>query len=110
MIESMRRLSPHAVVLLLYSSLSILISWPIARHFTTARAGSGLDALSQLWIVWHGVQAFFGREPLFSTSLRYYPVGTSLLLHSAVRRAPRSRFRSGRWVRSLDTTAACSLA
>lgn len=44
--------------------------------------GSGLDALADLWSTWHTAQAVGGREPLFSTSLLYYPTGISLRLQS----------------------------
>jgi hypothetical protein len=67
----------------IFAMLSLAISWPLARDFTTALTGSGLDAMSHLWGVWHAAQALLGREPFFSTSLLYYPAGTSLLLHSA---------------------------
>ena len=73
----------HATVLLFYAALSVAISWPLAANLTTALTGGGLDALSHLWGVWHAVQAFAGREPLFSSDLLYYPTGASLLLHSA---------------------------
>jgi hypothetical protein len=69
--------------LLAFAALSVAISWPLARDFTTALTGAGLDALSHLWGVWHTAQALLGREPLFSTSLLFYPDGISLLLHSA---------------------------
>ena len=77
------RVGRHVAVLLFYAALSVAISWPLARDFTTALTGGGLDALSHLWGVWHTAQAFAGREPLFSTDLLYYPTGASLLLHSA---------------------------
>jgi hypothetical protein len=67
----------------LFTALSLAISWPLARDFTTALTGAGLDAMSHLWGVWHTAQALMGREPFFWTSLLYYPAGTSLLLHSA---------------------------
>ena len=73
----------HAAVLLFYAALSVAISWPLAANLTTTLTGGGLDALSHLWGVWHAVQAFAGREPLFSSDLLYYPAGASLLLHSA---------------------------
>ena len=64
------------------TALSLAISWPLPRDFTTALTGSGLDALADLWSTWHTAQAVAGREPLFSTSLLYYPTGISLRLQS----------------------------
>ena len=75
--------SATAGILGLFAALSIAISWPLARDFSTVLTGSGLDAMSHLWGVWHTAQALLGRESFLSTSLLFYPSGISLLLHSA---------------------------
>jgi hypothetical protein len=71
----------HGIVLLVYLGLTIGLTWPLVRDFTTAVTGGG-DARHHLWILWHTKQALLGRDPLFRTSLLYYPTGTSLLTHS----------------------------
>ena len=70
----------HGVVLLGYLVLSMALTWPLVQNFTTAITGVG-DVRDQLWILWHTKQALLGCEPLFSTSLLYYPYGATLLTH-----------------------------
>ena len=67
--------------MLAYLGLSLAVTWPLARDFTSALAGVG-DARHQLWVLWHAREALAGREPLFFTSLLYYPHGIPLTGHS----------------------------
>jgi hypothetical protein len=67
----------HGWPLLLYLVLTIALTWPLLPNFTTKITGVG-DSQHLLWMMWHTQQALLGREPLFSTSLVYYPYGTSL--------------------------------
>jgi hypothetical protein len=71
----------HGVVLLGYLILSLALTWPLARDFTVALIGAG-DPQHNLWVLWHYREAFLGREPLFSTSLLYFPHGATLLTHA----------------------------
>jgi hypothetical protein len=71
----------HGIALIAYMGLSIGLTWPLIRDFTTAVTGVG-DARHHLWILWHTKQALLGHEPLFRTSLLYYPQGITLLTHS----------------------------
>lgn len=71
----------HGLPLLLYTLLSLALSWPAARHFTTHILSDGGDARHNLWVYWHFQQWAQGEEPLFQTNLLYYPEGISLLLH-----------------------------
>jgi len=71
----------HGIALVVYMGLSIGLTWPLIRDFTTAVTGVG-DTQHHLWILWHTKQALLGREPLFRTSLLYYPQGITLLTHS----------------------------
>ena len=73
----------HGVALLLYAVLSVAVSWPLVRNFTTRLLSDGRDPRHQLWVLWHTREWVLGRQPLFSTQLLYYPVGIPLLLHSA---------------------------
>jgi hypothetical protein len=78
-VAALRRLwSGHGVALLLYTLLSAVLTWPLLPNFRTALTGFG-DSRHHLWLLWHAKEAFLGREPLFSTSLLYYPHGTTLL-------------------------------
>jgi hypothetical protein len=67
----------HGWALLAYLALSIALTWPLLPNFTSKITGVG-DSEHLLWMMWHTQQALLGREPLFSTSLVYYPYGTSL--------------------------------
>src|SRR5262249_25114549 len=71
----------HGVAMLFYAALSIAISWPTARDFTTRITSSGVDARHNLWLFWHTQQALLGHQPLFGAPLLYYPRGISLLVH-----------------------------
>lgn len=71
----------HGIALLAYLILSITLTWPLVRNFTSATIGTG-DTRSYIWMLWHTKEAVLGREPVFHTSLLYYPYGISLLLHS----------------------------
>jgi hypothetical protein len=71
----------HGVALLIYLVLSVALTWPLVRDFTTALIG-GWDARHHLWVLWHTKEAILGHEPLFHTSLLYYPYGLTLLTHS----------------------------
>lgn len=74
--------SEHAGALLVYLVLSMALTWPLVRDFSTAILGLD-ETRHNLWILWHVKQALLGHEPLFYTSLLYYPLGISLLTHSS---------------------------
>ena len=71
----------HGIVLLAYLVLSAALTWPLLRDFTTAVTGIS-DPRHHHWVLWHTKEALLGREPLFHTSLLYYPRGTTLMTHS----------------------------
>ncbi len=71
----------HGVAMLFYAALSIALSWPTARDFTTRITSSGVDARHNLWLFWHTQQVLLGRQPLFDAPLLYFPRGISLLVH-----------------------------
>jgi hypothetical protein len=71
----------HGVAMLFYAVLSIALSWPTARDFTTQITSSGVDARHNLWLFWHMQQVLIGQQPLFGAPFLYYPRGISLLVH-----------------------------
>lgn len=75
------RWSEHGFAIVLYTILSILLSWPTAEHFTTRITSSGVDAKHNLWLYWHVQQAVLGKQALFEAPLLYYPKGISLFTH-----------------------------
>lgn len=62
--------------------LSLVVTWPLVRNFSTAILGID-ETRHNLWVLWHAKQALLGREPVFSTHLLYYPLGITLLIHSS---------------------------
>jgi hypothetical protein len=79
----MRRSWPiHLLVLLGYIVLSVIATWPLALHFTTALPGEGTDSWQYLWNFWWFDQALFHGKALYFTQAQYYPQGTSLLFHT----------------------------
>jgi hypothetical protein len=71
----------HATPLFLFALISVAVSWPTARDFTTQVTSDGQDARHLLWVLWHVKEAFLGNQKLFDLSLLYYPVGASLFTH-----------------------------
>jgi hypothetical protein len=67
--------------LLLYTALSIALTWPVAASFTSQIPGTTNDAHNGLWVMWHVKEALQGRFPLFTLPLLYYPHGATLLTH-----------------------------
>ena len=68
----------HLVALLGFILLSLVITWPLARHFATALPGEGTDSWQYLWNFWWFDQSLFHGQPLYFTGAQYYPLGTSL--------------------------------
>lgn len=76
-----RRWREHCAAVVLYLLLSIGATWPLISSFATAITGVD-DAMHNVWVLWHTQEALLGRDPLFSTSLLYYPNGTTLLVNA----------------------------
>jgi hypothetical protein len=72
----------HGIPLTVFLLLSLALSWPTVRNFTTRIVSGGGDARHHLWVMWHTKEAVLGRQPLFYAPLLYYPRGISMLLHS----------------------------
>lgn len=73
--------SEYGVALLFYTFLSLVLSWPMVRDFSTLVVGGNEDAKHNIWILWNVKEALLGRASLFYTDLLYYPHGISLLAH-----------------------------
>ncbi|MFN8481889.1 MAG: hypothetical protein U0768_02375 [Anaerolineae bacterium] len=73
----------YGLPLLGFAALTLALSWPIARDFTTRVAGvPGADPQLNVWVLWHAKEAFLGHQPLFEAPLLYYPKGVTLWTHS----------------------------
>ncbi|MFN8483726.1 MAG: hypothetical protein U0768_11870 [Anaerolineae bacterium] len=83
--ERLARLAwAYGLPLLFFLVLGLLVTWPLARDFTTAvpSDGSEADPYQNLWILWHLKEALLGRQPLFDAPGLYYPVGISMLVNA----------------------------
>ncbi len=69
----------HALPLLIFGLLSIAMTWPTARDFTTLLVSDGGDARNNLWMLWHVKEALLGNQPWFQLDSLYYPLGVNLL-------------------------------
>jgi hypothetical protein len=70
----------HAGVILLYTLLAVVVSWPMARSFTTAVIGAegAVDAYQCAWNLWWVASSLSqGRLPFF-TWLLFFPQGVDL--------------------------------
>src|SRR5690554_1294054 len=81
--SSLRR---HALVLTLYSVLTLALSWPLAARLTTHVPGIAqwaFDESTFLWNVWYFKHALVDQlsSPLHS-ELIWYPLGIDLILYT----------------------------
>lgn len=65
--------------LFLFTLISLAVSWPLARNFSTKLISNGGDARNNLWQLWHVKEFFLGHQALFDMPLLYYPTGINLL-------------------------------
>ncbi len=63
----------------LYALLTLALTWPAARDFSSRLVSDGGDALNNLWMLWHVREVVAGQHHLFETPLLYYPAGVNLL-------------------------------
>lgn len=67
--------------IIFFGFLTLALTWPTAANFTTGIVSQNADARHNLWVMWHFQQALTGNQSLFYSSLLYYPVGISMLVH-----------------------------
>ncbi len=72
--------SLHIGVLLLYTLLALVVTWPVMQHFTTGVVGrvGGVDAYQNAWNLWWTAYALTHGQLPFQTPLLYYPEGVNL--------------------------------
>jgi len=72
-----------AIVIITYFLLTVVMTWPTARHLTNAIPGDGFDGWQNYWNLWWVKQAMLilGTNPFFTDYL-YPPTGVSLLFHT----------------------------
>jgi hypothetical protein len=74
---------PTLVVLAGYFLLTVLMTWPAARHLSTAIPGDGFDGWQNYWNLWWVKEALLvERTNPFFTNFLDAPSGVSLLFHT----------------------------
>lgn len=69
----------YGLALALYALLTVALTWPAIRDFSSELVSDGGDARNNLWLLWHVKETLAGRHHLFEMPLLYYPVGINLL-------------------------------
>ncbi len=79
-----RPLTAHIAVVLGYTLLTIVLTYPIAWKLSTEVPGGG-DAWQHIWNLWWVKEALLNRHTNpYHTDLLYYPYGANLYLHTLV--------------------------
>ena len=65
--------------MVIFTAVSIAVSWPMVRDFRTQLMGTGGDTRNNMWMLWHVKEFVSGNTPLFHSDLLFYPYGISLL-------------------------------
>ncbi len=77
------RFSFHLAALLLYSLLTLVMTWPLALHWSSAIPGDSFDGWQNFWNLWWVKLALVDRQTTpFVTDLLYAPTGVGLYFHT----------------------------
>ena len=77
------RFTPHVAALLLYTLLTVIMTWPLALHLTSAIPGDSFDGWQNFWNLWWVKLALIDRQTTpFVTDLLYAPTGVGLYFHT----------------------------
>jgi len=73
----------NSLILLVYTLLTALMTWPLVANLTTAIPGDSFDGWQNYWNLWWVKRALVDnlRNP-FVTDLLYYPTGVNLYFHT----------------------------
>jgi hypothetical protein len=71
-----------AVMLVVYSVLAVVMTWPVAAQLGTHLAGGRDDLMTHQWTFWWVKQALLSGQDPFYTRLIFYPQGVTLLYHN----------------------------
>lgn len=73
----------NPIVLLTYTLLTALMTWPLVTHLTNAIPGDSFDGWQNYWNLWWVKTALLdGLRSPFVTDLLYYPTGVNLYFHT----------------------------
>jgi hypothetical protein len=77
------RFSLHALVIAAYLLLTLVMTWPLALHWTTAIPGDSFDGWQNYWNLWWMKAALVERlQNPYYTDLLYSPTGVTLYFHT----------------------------
>jgi len=77
------RSTVHVAVLLLYTLLTVAMTWPLALHLTDAIPGDSFDGWQNFWNLWWVKLALVDRQTTpFVTDILYAPTGVGLYFHT----------------------------
>lgn len=77
-----RKIPALVWVVLSYTVLAIVFTWPLVKHFNTHLLGAPEDNQQFYWNLWWWQKALGDGQNPFFTSWLFFPRGTSLLLHT----------------------------
>ncbi|MBP7689441.1 MAG: hypothetical protein KA765_16110, partial [Thermoflexales bacterium] len=72
----------HALILLFYTVLALIMTWPLITQLGTHYAGNNEDLWVFQWDNWWTRYALQHGQDILFTPLQFYPVGVSLAAHS----------------------------
>ena len=79
------KIKEHGLVLLFFTVLTLILTYPVVVQLTTYPAGDGGDTLSYIWTIWHVNRVLTGDgsiSDLYYSNLLFYPQGVSLMFYS----------------------------
>ena len=76
------RLRRDLLVLLFFTALTLLMTWPLITRINTVYAGNNEDLWTFQWDNWWTRYALQHGENLLFTPVQFYPIGVSLAAHS----------------------------
>jgi hypothetical protein len=84
MVNGLQRLSVTWVALLGYSVAALLLTWPLAAHFTTHMPGNGIDDPALGWNLWWIKHRLLHQlnPDLFHTSWMFHPIQLNLAFYT----------------------------
>jgi hypothetical protein len=78
-LASLRR---HLLVLLFFTVLALLMTWPLITRINSVYAGNNEDLWTFQWDNWWTRYALQHGDDLLFTPVQFYPIGVSLAAHS----------------------------
>ena len=74
----------HGAILALYTLLSLVLTWPLARHLTTHVTGDGIDDPSLAWNLWWLNERLVSQQNpnIFDVDWMFFPIRINLAFYT----------------------------